>query len=95
MKDILKQFSKVWNAHLIHNFFYENTAQLILNTHLQPLVNEDKLIWKAEKNNNYSVCSAYRICVSEITVNSHLHILDRRNLVWKLNVPPKIKKNLV
>ena len=72
-------------------------AQLMLNSPPQPLVNEDKLIWKAKKNSNYSMRSVYRICVSEIADNSHLHAPDRCNLVWKLKVPPKIKKkkNLV
>jgi len=67
-------------------------AQLMLNSPPQPLVNEDKLIWKAKKNSNYSMRSVYRICVSEIADNSHLHAPDRCNLVWKLKVPPKIKK---
>jgi len=53
---------------------------------------EDKLVWKAEKNGNYSVLSVYRICVTEIAYNSHLHVPGRWNLFWKLKVPPKIKK---
>jgi hypothetical protein len=83
VKDILDQSSKVWNAPLIYNiFFYHNAAQLILNTHLQHLVNEDKLIWKAEKNGKYSMHSSCRICVNEIVDNSRLHLPSRWNLVW-------------
>lgn len=77
VKDIIDHSTKVGNALLIYNLFDQNTTQLILNTPLQPLVNEDKLIWKTEKNGNYSVCSACILCVIEIVDNSHLHIPSR------------------
>jgi len=68
---------------------------MILNTPIQPLVDEDKLIWKAENHGNYSVRSAYRVFVNEIVDNFHLHIMDRWNLIWKLKVSPNIKKKCV
>jgi len=52
------------------------------------------MIWKGEKSGKYSVKSAYKICVSEITDNSHMHVHDQWNLIWKLKVPPKIKNFL-
>jgi len=73
------------------NLFDHNTTQLILNTHLHLLVHEDKIIWKAEKNGNYSIHSAYRICVIEIADSSHLHIPRKGSSIWKLKVPPKIR----
>lgn len=47
-------------------------------------------MWNAKKNGNYSVRSAYRICVTDIADNSHLHVSGRWNLIWKLKIPPKI-----
>lgn len=64
VKDIINQFDKVCNAPLIYNMFDLNTAQLILNTLLHLLVDEDKLIFKTEKNDMYSVHNAYRLCVN-------------------------------
>jgi hypothetical protein len=55
---------------------------------------EDKLIWKREKSGKCSVCSVYRICVSEIADNSHLHVLGMWNSIWKLKVCPKVKNFL-
>lgn len=55
VKDIIDQSDKVWNTPFIFNLFDPNTTQLILSTPLHPLVDEDKLIWKAEKNGMYSV----------------------------------------
>lgn len=91
VQDIIEPTSKVWNTILISSLFDQNTTQIILNTPLHPLINEDKLVWKAAKSGNYSVRSAYRICVTDIADNSHLHVPGRWNLIWKLKVPPKIK----
>jgi len=63
--DFIDQDLKVWKAPLIHSLFDVHTAQLILSTTLQPLVLEDKMIWKGERSGKYSVKSAYRICVTE------------------------------
>jgi len=56
-------------------------------------VGEDKLIRKAGKHGNYFVQSVYRVCVNEIIDNFNIHIPGKWNLIWKLKVPPKIKKN--
>jgi len=71
VKDIIEPMTKVWNISLISTLLYYRTDQISLNTPLQPLVGEDKLIWKAEKHVNYFVRSAYRVCVNEIVDNSH------------------------
>jgi len=91
VQDIIEPSTKVWNATLISNLFDHNTSQLILNTPPHPLVHEDKIIWKAEKNGSYSVRSAYRIFVTEIADNSHLHVPGKWSSIWKLKVPPKIR----
>jgi hypothetical protein len=75
--EFIDQDLKVWKAPLIYNLFDAPAAQLTLNTPLQPLVTEDKLIWKGEKSGKYYVRSAYRICVYENADNSHLHVPGR------------------
>jgi hypothetical protein len=54
-------------------------------------VNEDKLVWKPEKNGPYSVRSAFRVCVEEIVDMSHLHRNGFWGGIWKLKVQPKVK----
>ena len=51
----------------------------------------DRLIWKAEKNGNYSVRSAYRICIEEVINNDHLRKPGYWSGIWRLKVPPKVK----
>ena len=92
--DFIDQDLKIWKAPLIYNLFDAPTALLILTTPLQPLVTEDKMIWKEEKSGKYFVRRTCRICVSEIADNSNMHVLGRWNLIWKLKVPPKIKSFL-
>jgi len=53
--DFIDQDLKFWKAPLIYNIFDVPTAQRTLNTSLQPLVTEDKLIWKGEKSGKYFV----------------------------------------
>lgn len=91
VQNIIEPTTKVWSTTLISSPFGHNTIQIILNTTLHPLVSENKLVRKAEKNGNYFVRSAYRICVTDIADNFHLHVPGRWNLIWKLKVPPKIK----
>jgi len=79
--DFIDQDLKIWKASLIHSLFDAPTVQLILNTPLQALVSEDKLIWKGERSGKSSVKSAYRICVNEIADNSHMHVNARWNLI--------------
>jgi len=75
--DFIDQDLKMWKASLIRSLFDAQTAQLILNTSLQPLVLEDKMIWKGERSGKYYVKSAYRLCVTEIEDNSHMHVNGR------------------
>jgi hypothetical protein len=39
-----------WNEGLVGHVFEEGTAQQILNAPLFPQVNDDRLVWKSEKN---------------------------------------------
>lgn len=69
---LIDQGPKVWNEQLIRQLFAVDTAQNILNTPLHHQVETDKLIWKEEKNECYSVRTAYRICIDDVINNEHL-----------------------
>lgn len=83
-----------WDQNVINHYFDHSTTQLILATPLFRQVEEDQLIWKAEKNGHYSVKSAYRLCMEEIADNSFLHRPGYWTGIWKLKAPPKVK-NLI
>jgi hypothetical protein len=52
--------------------FNEDFASKILTSPLITHVPSDRLIWKAEKNEIYSVKSAYKLCVEELVDITHL-----------------------
>ncbi|GAU37566.1 hypothetical protein TSUD_153990 [Trifolium subterraneum] len=49
---------------------------------------------RGESKGDYSVKSAYRICVQELIDTSYLRVNGNWNLVWNIKVPPKVK-NLI
>jgi hypothetical protein len=69
---LIDQGPKVWNEQLVRQLFAVDTTQQILNTPLHQQVEMDMLIWKTEKNECYSVRSAYRICINNVINNEHL-----------------------
>jgi hypothetical protein len=71
--------------------FSNDIAEAILNTPLYEQVQNDRLIWKAERNSFYSVWSAYRLCVEELVDVSHLHRLGNWRDIWSLKIPLKVK----
>lgn len=50
---------------------------------------EDKLVWMPEKNNCYSVGSAYCLGMENILDNTQLRHLGNWSGNWKLKVPQK------
>jgi len=94
VSDCLSLDNKSWNLPFLHSIFNHQIVEHIVNTLLYPYVHEDKLIWRKENDGEYSVCSAYRLCMNELMDISHFKLQGDWNLIWKLMVPPKIK-NLV
>jgi len=86
--------SKTWNEELIYQVVDTTTTASILRTPLFDQVEEDKLVWKAERTGLYSVKSAYRLCVKDLVDSSHLRQTGAWSNIWRLKVPPKVK-NLV
>jgi hypothetical protein len=94
VKSLLEENEKKWNESLIRHTFNHDIATAILKTPLIVQVQQDKLIWKAERNGKYSVRSAYRLCVEELIDTSHIRRPGYWAGIWKLKVPPKIR-NLI
>jgi hypothetical protein len=91
---LIDQNTNGWNYNLVNYYFDYDIVQEIIRTPIFHQVEEDALIWKAEKNGQYSVKSAYRLCVENIAENSHLHRVGSWDRIWRLKVPPKVKNLL-
>jgi hypothetical protein len=75
------------------SLFDQPTADRICATPLYSSVTDDKRIWCGESNGDYSVKSAYRICVENLDT-SHLQVNGSWNLLWSIKAPPNVKNLL-
>lgn len=94
INSLMNMYDKSWNEHLIKQVFSMDIADKILHTPLISQVEDDRLIWKAERSDKYYVCSAYRLCVTDLKDSSYNWRPGYWSGIWKLKVPPKVK-NLV
>jgi len=94
INSLMNLYDKSWNEQVVRQVFSVDIADKILHTPLISQVDEDKIIWKAERHSRYSVRSAYRLCVSELVDSSHLWRPRYWSGIWNLKVPPKVR-NLV
>jgi len=69
---LMNLHDKSWNEQVVRQVFSADIANKILHTPLISQVEEDKIIWKAERHRRYSVRSAYRLCVIELIDSSYL-----------------------
>ena len=74
--------------------FSADIANKILHMPLISQVEEDRIIWKAERHGRYSVRSAYMLCVTELIDSSYLWRPGYWSGIWNLKVPPKVKNLL-
>lgn len=98
VNQLIHQDQKEWNVDLIRQIFHSFDADDICKIPLPRTEAKDCIAWHYEENGIFSVRSAYKLAAS-IKNNSHLAASsssrganDRRDLIWKADVPPKVKK---
>ena len=52
---------------------------------------EDRLVWKKENDGDYSVWSAYKLCMQELLDVSHFKVSGSWDIIWRLKMPPRVK----
>lgn len=80
-----------WNTAYIRDTMHESHAKDILNVSLFESVKEDSVTWWPSKNGCYRVRFAYYTLLDRVIDSSHLHVGGDWNVLWRLNVPSKIK----
>ncbi|MCI09535.1 RNA-directed DNA polymerase (Reverse transcriptase), partial [Trifolium medium] len=66
--------SKSWDMNRIRRLFDSNTVTCIEQTPLFESVCDDTLVWKLEHDGNYSVGSAYNLCVNIACMHDRFRI---------------------
>jgi len=79
-----------WNHNLVNSLFTSQVAVVVISTPLFTRSMEDTRIWKVSPDGNYTVKSAYRICVELLhpppPAQTDLHW---KNL-WNFKIPPRV-----
>ena len=83
----------------MNSLFDEATHQDILAIPLARVEEEDKVIWKANKVQDFSIKSAYQVVLrlahQQIGESSHNRSNEKVwKHIWTLNVPPKVRNFL-
>lgn len=99
VNDLFVPGMRTWDEGAVHRSFMALEAEEVLKIKPSSRLEEDVLAWAFEKNNLYSVRSAYRLlkedqmatamaASSEMTASRDSHSWSAS---WKLNVPPKVR----
>lgn len=76
---------KVWDFNLIQDLVgnINEASGKISQTLLIESLQEDKIIWKYEKNGHYLVKSVYRFFIDETLDTSPFQVDGNWNLIWR------------
>ncbi|KAL0011861.1 hypothetical protein SO802_006969 [Lithocarpus litseifolius] len=94
--DLIDNDSRQWDRGKLSTTFDRRTYESILALPLNNQNSQDKLIWKENKAQRFSVSSAYQVALRLIHPNQAEHSLVQAHgstwrKIWKLNVPPKVR----
>ena len=85
-----------WDRPRVQDIFMQPTQQDVLNIRLGDLQTQDRIYWKENKANCFTVRSAYLVALrlnqGGVVENSRAHE-DKRmwDKIWRLRIPPKVR----
>jgi hypothetical protein len=98
VSDLIEPTTKMWNEDLIRKIFYPPDAEHILQIKLPFFSGEDYLAWHYEKSGLFTVKSAYRLAMDRKGRNNVAGVGNKNagerelwNMIWKADVPPKVR----
>ena len=99
VSDLYIPCTRVWDEEIVRNSFTVLEAEEVLKIKPSTSILNDVMAWAFEKNGTYSVRSAYRMLKNEQAAKAMAATGEARasredqawSLVWKLNVPPKVR----
>ena len=97
--ELIDNDSRQWDRGKLSTTFDSRTCNTILALPLNNLNSQDKLIWKENRAQKFTVCSAYQVALRLLHPNQAEHSLGQAHgstwrKIWKLNVPPKVRNFL-
>jgi hypothetical protein len=98
VSDLIDPSTKTWKEELVREIFYPPDAETVLQLKIPSVDGEDILAWHPERSGLFTVRSAYRLAL-ELKMKDNTSSMsdkpagdrDLWNMVWKANVPPKVR----
>ena len=96
VRDLLNPDLCSWNNNVVNNLFSVTNALAIKDLPLHARNFHDTRVWNHSVNGNYTVKSAYRLCMSLQEEFSSSSVTTSRNwnALWKQQVPPRTRSML-
>ena len=96
VKDLIHDATGQWDRDKVFDLFAHKTRMEILQLPLSRLSSRDKLVWKENRSQSFSVETAYQValCMGQQQRVEHSGLMAERKIwrkLWSLNVPPKVR----
>jgi len=83
-----------WNHTLVNSLLIHQDASAVLSIPLFNRTMTDSRIWKVTSDGNYTVKSAYRICVDLLHSSTNAQAAITWQNIWRLQIPPRVRSFL-
>ena len=80
VSDYIIPEAKAWNVPFLLSIFDQHIVNQVVNTPLYPSVHHDRLVWTKENNGEYSIRSAYKMCMQELVTRLNCDPFHYRTL---------------
>lgn len=101
VSDLIDPTTRTWNHELVTAHLWEVDRNRILRIPICAANSRDRLVWHYTKNGAFSVSSCYHMIFSESspthTISDNVAVQSSGaspinwNLIWNLNIPPKVR----
>jgi hypothetical protein len=82
---------KRWDIHKIHSIFSKTEAAIIISTLLFGEEKDDKVVWKYENHENYTVKFGYKHYIKNNSAGPSYMVEGEWSSLWRICAPPKTK----
>jgi hypothetical protein len=90
VSDLFDPITNSWNHTLIASIFNGQDTADICRIPLHSRALHDSIIWKSSPNGNYTVKSAYKLCL-QLTSHDNFNVSGDWRKIWTMQIPPKLK----
>lgn len=93
VQELMLVDTRMWDVEQLGTLLLSNDIRRVLKITLSRPCAVDGLMWQHERSGNHTMKSRYNRATSLVFYRS-LEVEERRNLLWGLKVPPRVRNCL-